>query len=240
MSAVPIQETAQQAVNRLFADDLAQGYRIAGCHRYNAPDGCELFRAVRLKHPERDKVMRPIYRDGLRYRMGRGTRPDAGWPLYVPPYPLVESGPVYVVEGEACADALARLGITATTSGGSKSADTADWSSLRGRSVRVWPDNDAAGAKYADDVADRLRAIGCVVERLDLSGLGLPDKGDCVDWLALHPDASAEEVRALPVSKVEEGRNDSGPRVILRRGSDVEPAAVDWLWHGGSLPASCI
>ena len=232
MSAVPIQEKAQQAVNRLFADDLAQGYRIAGCHRYNAPDGGELFRAVRLKHPERDKVMRPIYRDGLRYRMGRGARPEAGWPLYVPPYPLVESGAVYVVEGEACADALARLGITATTSGSSSSADTADWSSLRGRSVRLWPDNDPAGAKYADDVADRLRAIGCVVERLDVSGLGLPDKGDCVDWLAQHPEATADDVRALPVSKVEEGRNESGPRVILRRGSDVEPAAVDWLWHG--------
>ena len=110
MSAVPIQEKAQQAVNRLFADDLAQGYRIAGCHRYNAPDGSELFRAVRLKHPERDKVMRPIYRDGLRYRMGRGTRPDAGWPLYVPPYPLVESGPVYVVEGEAFAQQFEVVG----------------------------------------------------------------------------------------------------------------------------------
>lgn len=214
MSAVPIQETAQQAVNRLFADELRQGYRIAAAHRYNAPDGCELFRAVRLKHPGRDKVMRPIYRDGMRYRLGRGTRPDAGWPLYVPPFPLVECGPVYVVEGEACADALARLGIAATTSGSSSSADTADWSSLRGRSVRLWPDNDAAGAKYADDVAHRLRANGCVVERLDVSGLGLPDKGDCVDWLALHPNATVDDVRALPITKVVESRNGIAPEPL--------------------------
>lgn len=229
-------ETAHAAVNRLFADDLAQGYRIAGCHRYNAADGTELFRVVRLKHAERDKVIRPMYRDGFRYRMGRGTKPEAGWPLYVPPFPLVEAAPVYVVEGEGCADALARLGITATTSGSSSSADAADWRPLQGRSVRVWPDHDTAGAKYAADVAERLRAIGCDVECLDVAALGLPDKGDCVDWLALHPDATADTVGALSMAATVPGQTDNPgngvPRVILRRGSDVEPAAVDWLWDG--------
>ncbi len=201
MNAVPMTETARAAIVRLFADDLAQGYRIAGCHRYNAADGTELFRVVRLKHPERDKVIMPMHRDGFRYRKGRGTRPGDGWPLYVPPFPLVESGTVYVVEGEACADSLARLGLTATTSGSSSSADAADWTPLQGRSVRVWPDHDTAGAKHAADVAERLRAIGCVVECLDVPALGLPDKGDCVDWLALHPDATAEEVRALSLEQ---------------------------------------
>lgn len=224
-----MRETAQQAVGRLFADELANGYRIAAAHRYNAPDGSELFRAVRLKHPERDKVMRPIYRDGLRYRMGRGARPDAGWPLYVPPFPLVATDPVHVVEGEACADALARLGITATTSGSSSSADTADWSSLRGRSVRLWPDNDAAGAKYADDVADRLRAIGCVVERLDVSGLGLPDKGDCVDWLALHPEATAGDIAALAVEKQSTEIIGAAPEPLRRPLPPAEPYPLDAL-----------
>lgn len=226
-------ETAQAGISRHFADDLAQGYRIAGCHRYNASDGTELFRVVRLKHADRDKVIRPIFRDPFRYRMGRGARPDAGWPLYVPPFPLVESGPVYVVEGEACADALARLGITATTSGSSSSADAADWTPLQGRSVRVWPDHDTAGAKYAADVAERLRAIGCDVECLDVSALDVPEGGgDCVDWLARHPDASAGDVHGLAVSKAVESGNGEGPRVILRRGCDVEPTAVDWLWDG--------
>lgn len=203
MNAVPMKEAAQAAVNRLFADDLAQGYRIAGCHRYNAADGVELFRVVRLKHADRGKIIRPMFRDGFRYRLGRGTKPEAGWPLYVPPFPLVEAGPVFVVEGEACADALARLGITATTSGSSSSADAANWEPLRGRSVRIWPDHDKAGAKYADDVAARLRAVGCVVECLDVSTLELAESGgDCVDWLALHPEATADDVRALPVSKL--------------------------------------
>ena len=114
MNAVPMTETARAAVGRIFADELAQGYRVAGCHRYNAADGTELFRVVRLKHAERDKVIIPIHRDGFRYRKGRGARPDAGWLLYVPPYPLVDTNPVYVIEDEACADALARLGVAAT------------------------------------------------------------------------------------------------------------------------------
>ena len=214
MNAVPMTETARAAIVRLFADDLAQGYRIAGCHRYNAADGTELFRVVRLKHAERDKVIIPIHRDGFRYRKGRGARPDAGWLLYVPPYPLVDTNPVYVVEGEACADALARLGVAATTSGGCESANTTDWTPLQGRSVRVWPDNDAAGAKYAAGVTERLRAIGCVVECLDVAALGLPDKGDCVDWLALHPDATVDDVRALPITKVVESRNGIAPEPL--------------------------
>lgn len=240
MNAVPMKEAAQAAVNRLFADDLAQGYRIAGCHRYNAADGVELFRVVRLKHADRGKIIRPMFRDGFRYRLGRGTKPEAGWPLYVPPFPLVEAGPVFVVEGEACADALARLGITATTSGSSSSADAANWEPLRGRSVRIWPDHDKAGAKYADDVAARLRAVGCVVECLDVSTLELAESGgDCVDWLALHPEATADDVRALPVSKLVAENAGFAPEPLRRPLPPAEPYPLEALGDvlGGAAKA---
>ena len=240
MNAVPMTETAHAAVNRLFEHDLAQGYRIAGCHRYNAADGAELFRVVRLKNADGDKVIRPMFRDGFRYRMGRGTKPGSGWPLYVPPYPLVEASPVYVVEGEACADALARLGITATTSGSSSSADAADWTPLQGRSVRVWPDHDTAGAKYAADVAERLRAIGCAVECLDVAALDVPEGGgDCVDWLALHADATAETVGALPVTKVVRSGEGFAPEPLRRPLLPAEPYPLDALGDvlGGAAKA---
>lgn len=226
-----MQETARQAIARLFSTELADGYRVAGCHRYNDAEGSELFRVVRLKHPMRDKVIKPIHLDGLRYRMGRGTRPAAGWPLYVPPYPLVETGPVYLVEGEVCADALAQLGLPARTSGSSSSAETADWTPLEGRTIRLWPDNDKAGAEYADKVAGILRALGGTVERTAVASLNLPDKGDCVDWLALHPEATAASVAALPLV-VDHAGNATGPSVILHRGADVDPVPVDWLWRG--------
>lgn len=194
MNAVPMIEDARSAVHRLFAKP---GYRVTGCHRYNDAEGRELFRVARLKHPQADKIIRPMHRDGARYRTGRPERPATGWPLYVPPYPLVETEPVFVVEGEACADALARQGLTAVTSGSADSADTADWTPLQGRRVRLWPDHDGAGARYADKVEARLRALGCVMERIDVMPLNLPDKGDCVDWLQVNPLATADDVLAL-------------------------------------------
>lgn len=199
MSAVLKQEpeSARDAVQRLFAGDLRNGFTIAGCHRWNAADGSELFRVVRLKSEAGDKTIRPIRRADGRYRLGKPERPAQGWPLYEPPYPLIETDPVFVSEGESCADSLARLGLTAFTSGSATSADGADWTPLKGRSVTVWPDHDAPGASYAADVARRLRALGCTVRVVNVAALGLPEHGDCVDWLAMHPGATADDVRAL-------------------------------------------
>src|SRR6185437_10535399 len=197
-AVVNIEETARDAVCRLFRKELAEGYTLAGCHRYNRDDGSELFRVVRLKHPERDKIIKPMHRDGLRYRIGRPERPASGWPLYRPPYPLAETDPCIIVEGEACADALAKLGTSAATSGSATSANGANWTPLRDRHCLLWPDNDAPGSKYAGDVAAILRALGGTIEVIDVAALALPDKGDAVDWLAMHPDATAADVLALP------------------------------------------
>lgn len=229
-------ETAREAVQRLFAKELRDGYKVAGCHRYNMPDGCELFRSVRLVHPERGKHMRPMYLDGLRYCIGRPQKPACGWPLYVPPYPLVASGSVFIVEGEACADALAKLGITAVTSGGANSAEGADWSALEGSEYVIWPDHDEAGATYAETVARALRAQGKAVRLLALDVVqSQPPKGDCVDWLAVNPEATAETVRALET--VELGKDspevfETGRRVVLANAADLEPEAIRWMWPG--------
>lgn len=221
MNAVPMIEDARQAVNRLFAGNLRDGYRIAGCHRYNDAEGRELFRVARLKHPEAEKIIRPMHRSSARYRTGRPERPATGWPLYVPPYPLVETEPVFVVEGEACADTLARLGLTAVTSGNADSAEAADWTPLQGRRVRLWPDHDGAGARYAGKVEACLRALGCVVERIDAAALHLPDKGDCVDWLQINPQATADDVRGLVMVEIE--KQNRGAAVAISAVSAVEP-----------------
>ncbi|TAM37736.1 MAG: DUF927 domain-containing protein, partial [Burkholderiaceae bacterium] len=94
-------------------------------------------------------------------------------------------------------------GILATTSGGSSSADSADWAPLQGRSVVLWPDNDEAGRKYAEAVTAKLQALGCPVEWIAPDVVAsLPAKGDCVDWLAQHPDATAADVLKLPTEAV--------------------------------------
>jgi len=65
-----------------------------------------------------------------------------------------KSEAVIIVEGEKCANALSMKGFLATTSmGGSNAADKSDWSTLKGRRVIIWPDNDVPGHKYARKVA---------------------------------------------------------------------------------------
>jgi uncharacterized protein (DUF927 family) len=61
-----------------------------------------------------------------------------------------------LVEGEKVADATAKLFpelVATTPPHGAQSPHKADWTPLEGRQVIVWPDNDEAGAKYAEDVA---------------------------------------------------------------------------------------
>jgi putative DNA primase/helicase len=248
-------ETARAGAARLFKKAIAAGFVVKGLHRYATADGIELFRVVRLKHPSwvdvddtaraqlkedhqcdgKGKIVRAMHREGGSYIAKQPQRLTVGWPQYVPPYPLVETGPVVYVEGEACADALARRGITARTSvGGAERANDTDWTTAPMLPALIWPDNDKAGIKYADNATAKLRVVGCTVELIDVKPLGLPDKGDAVDWLAMHPDATAADVLALvrvPAGTVARVP-DTMPRVILTRGSDVQPVAVDWLWNG--------
>ena len=69
--------------------------------------------------------------------------------------------PVIVTEGEPAADAAEQLfpGWIATTSGSATSHGTADWWSLRGRDVVIWPDADDVGRSYAVQVASHLLGI---------------------------------------------------------------------------------
>lgn len=201
MNAV-IVETPQVAARRLSGRMLQAGYQPVGLHEYRDADGKPVFWRIRLKRPDTgDKWIRPMRFDGAGYVIGEPDPPPGGKPLYRLPELLAAdpTAPVWIVEGELCTDALAKLGMVATTSGGSSSAEAADWAPLRGRSARVWPDHDAAGAKYADAVVARLRALGCAVQRLDVAALGLPEKGDCVDWLRAHPQATAADLAALPL-----------------------------------------
>ncbi len=78
---------------------------------------------------------------------------------------------VIIVEGEKCADALLKLGFTATTSmGGSNAAHKTDWSILQNRTVIIWPDNDEAGEKYAEAVNVTLRNVGAKISTLRYVG----------------------------------------------------------------------
>ena len=63
--------------------------------------------------------------------------------------------------------------------------------------MTIWPDNDKAGQRYATEAAERLLALGCTVRVIDVDKLGLPKKGDAVDWLKANPAATAADITAL-------------------------------------------
>lgn len=226
-----VTETPQQAARRLSVRPLAEGYKPVALHEYQSADGQPLFWRIRLEHPDDRKWIRPMKRTDKGYVPGEPEFPN-GKPLYrLPDMARNPEATVWIVEGEKCADALAKLGVVATTSGSADSAGKADWSCLKGRRAVIWPDFDEAGAKYAQAVVEALCTVGAAsIELVDIRTLGLPEKGDWVDWLERNPNATVVDIEALPRVKVPETVGVS--RVELIRGSNVKPEPISWYWPG--------
>jgi putative DNA primase/helicase len=183
-----------------------------------------------MKHPQTgEKWIRPMSCENGVYALKEPALKEAK-PLYrLHELAQRREESVYLVEGEKCADALAALGLLATTSGGADSVAKVDWSPLAKRTVILWPDHDEAGLRYAREASAKLSALGCTVAVLDVASLGLPAKGDCVDWLKARPRATAQEVRALPLA-LPVANEDVETRVAgspLARLAELEP--LDYL-----------
>ncbi|MDH5638866.1 MAG: AAA family ATPase [Nitrospinota bacterium] len=191
------QEVHAQAC-RLLRKKINSGFKLVALHEYQDSSGAPQYWVARLESEQGDKYIRPIYKNGS-WRLARPSFPD-GTLLYRLPAIITSSPtePVWVFEGDKCADAAANLGLVATTSGSSTSARQADWTPLKGRQVIVWPDNDTPGEKYAEDVIKLLEGLGCQVCLIALEGMDLPESGDIVDWLRDNPGATRADVEALP------------------------------------------
>jgi len=127
------------------------------------------------RHVYRDKAGAPVLvacrfvkRDGRKFFVPFDVARDA-WkaPEARPLYRLDaltaanDNRMVVLVEGEKCADALAARGFLAmTTFGGAMAAKKADLSPLAGRAVVIWPDLDAPGRAYAEQLAEILHGHG--------------------------------------------------------------------------------
>lgn len=156
---------------------------------YHDADGRPLVLVSRFEKPDGSKEFRPqtwTQADGWRWQ---------GHPEPRPLYHLDQlaarpDAPVLICEGERSADAAALLApeyVTCTSLNGAQSPKRSDWSPLAGRTVRVWPDNDDAGAQYARTVAALAFGAGAQsVEVLDLDSIAdaLPLKFDAADAVA--------------------------------------------------------
>ena len=191
----------------------ATGKPVALVLRFNTPDGSKEFRPVSL------------HDDGGWYV----NAPATPRPLYGLP-DLATASVVYVCEGEKAADAARSIGFIATTSmNGSQSPELSDWTPLVGKTVVILPDNDDAGRKYADAVADILHRLdsSTVVKIVELPGL--PPKGDVVEWIEAHGEAAEPEVMRLELERLVDASvavECERPELIADR---FEPFPVDAL-----------
>jgi hypothetical protein len=202
---------------------------------YRDEKGQLLFQIVRYA-PKTFRVRHPQTGGGWRWGLG-----DARRVLYRLPQVLAAPTPetVFVVEGEKDADALAGLGLLATTNPGGAGKWRGDYNeALRGRRICLLPDNDEPGQRHAEDVAHALTGVASAVHILELPGL--PPKGDVSDWL--HGGGTKGVLLALadraPTAAdwgtwQREGQAGRPPaELLLTRLADVSPRTVRWLWPG--------
>jgi len=147
---------------------------------YHDLDGKPSYEVVRTDEPSGKKYFQRQYGpNGHKIPNMKGVKPLP----YNLPALVASDGPVFIVEGEKCADALIGLDLTATTNlGGARK-----WSSelnqyFKNREVIIIPDNDQVGQGHADLVAKNLYNIAESVKILHLQDLDT--KGDVYDWLS--------------------------------------------------------
>lgn len=232
-----------------------------------------LSRPVVKPVPNREPVATYQYRDAsgtvvhetLRYEpkdfRQRAVLPDGSheWSLskvttvlYRLPELLASDGPVWIVEGEKDADNLANAGAIATTvpmGAGKWKQHYAEW--LKGREVRIVPDNDEAGRSGARTIAKALAGIASsvVLVTLPVDGKGadvsdyLAGGATLADLEALVADASASGFIAVDEDRADATAIDHQPltdlgnaeRLIARHGLNLRyvHAWRSWLlWDG--------
>jgi uncharacterized protein (DUF927 family) len=194
-----------------------------GLWRYATADDETAFYAGRWNEADGKKTFRPVS-----WCEGEGWA-FAAWPDHRPLYRLPElaaatNAPVVVCEGEKAADAATAIfpqSIVATSSGGAGAAAKTDWTPLAGRRILIWPDNDAAGQKYAEQVAHILAPLDCAVSIIDAKALAALDprhggaREPVEKWDAADAAAEWSDLAALRRAAVNLARPfDPGPAFV--------------------------
>jgi len=188
----------------------------------------DVLRVGRWNLPDGSKSMRPIHCVANGWSVGD---PSGPLPLYrgdaLPP-----AGPVYVVEGEKCADIAAGIGLPAVASAhGSAAAGKTDWQPLAGRDVVILPDNDTPGRKYSADVVAILAALSPPARVKILNLPGLPPGGDIEQFdAAIGGTAEATRTAIEELATKTSWLESDGP--ILTCLADVQSKPLAWLWPG--------
>ena len=201
-------------------EKLAYHNRETARYTYTDAQGHTLFQVVRLEPKDVHKTGKMTL--PLSYGVDSGSAdPTPGWALkkyqspdksLLPLYNLKElinnpTKPILIVEGEKTAEAAKVIFpemVVTTWHGGAGNVPAADLSSLKGRNVVMWPDNDATGKKAMEALAQRCKDIGA--NSIKMVGLEfgdnapkLPEKWDLADAL---PHGITQDMVRTKVSDV--------------------------------------
>ena len=170
-------------------------------YKYHNADGTLSHTKIRIDFDDNTKTFRFVQPDGT-----LGLQ-DLSHLLYNLPN-VIKADVVYIVEGEKCADALIKLGYTATTldSGANSNwrPEFTEW--LKGKKVIIIPDNDRPGMKYARMIKENVP--WAIIKELP----DLPEKGDIYDWLeAEHTMSELDDIpeTVLDYEEVEVSKSNS-------------------------------
>lgn len=223
-AAAPSPPTPHRRPSNPYRHPMPAPRRIAATYDYLDADRTLRFQVVRYV-PKAFRQRRPDGRGGWIWSLA-GVTPV----LYRLPEVIaaVRAGRrVYLVEGERDADALAALGLTATTAPmGAGSWRDAYTQTLTGADVVLLPDADAPGRRHAEQVAQALQGPAASVRVVPLPGL--PEGGDVSDWLAAGGTRAALEdlVEATPPRRAPD------LAVVGVLASEVVRERVTWVWPG--------
>ena len=160
--------------------------------------------------------------------------PHGLWPLYRRDE-IADAQRVFLVEGEKCADIVARLKLAGTTSAhGATAAKKTDWAPLAGKELIIMPDHDEAGENYRDDVVAELGKL-VTIPIIKVLDLGLKGKGDDIEqWLGTLPESWSNEVIARELNRLADQapawKSPATKAPILKRGKWVSCQYNSRLW----------
>lgn len=150
-------------------------------YQYISVDGELLFEKIRYE-PKGFMIVNPL---------GNGQGGHSG-ALYGAQLLKDCETPIYIVEGEKDADFLTGLGLVAVTSGGASSWPEKNNYLFKDSIVRIIPDNDEPGAKYAEKVGASLKSVAksvtigkCPIDFSDVSDWNCA-KQDIIDLFENH------------------------------------------------------
>lgn len=175
---------------------LDTNYKMTALYPYHTPTGEVVFYSMRLEPNNGEKkIVLPLSygKSHAESEPHWNFKRPSNAPLIYNAHELLRNPQklVLIVEGEKTADAASKLFssqdiVTITFTGGAGAVFKANWEQIMGRNVVIWPDNDQAGSKAAQDLVSELRKHGAnSIKVVDQNVLQkhFPEKWDLADDL---------------------------------------------------------